>query len=120
MDGSGDLPVRHVVRVDKRGTRTVVSDNIWEHETANDPDAAANAILKVDRRGDISTVAVVPASRVQFTAELEEYYEGLLEGFVADTGTEMNTDIPDCVVGRKFTPAPVPTASRSATYPKRR
>lgn len=169
-DFSGEMPASHVVRTDRHGNRTVVSDDLWQHEMTNDPDAsqrygfvglggscgaalaefqdafpdelqgtpflreytgivesnayqltvarngtiyvadaAANAVLKVDRHGDISTVAVLPTSRITFTAELEAYYEGLLEGFAADTGIELDTDVPDCVVGRKFTPEPVPT-----------
>ena len=163
-DMSGEAPSAYVVKIDKRGRRTVVSDNFWEHEMATNPDAdrrygfvglsgscreeleafqaafppevqgipflleytgivesntyqltvakngtiyvadaAANAILKVNRRGDISTVAVLPASTVTFTTELEDYYEQLLEGSVPDT------DVPDCLVGRKFTHEPVPT-----------
>lgn len=169
-DFGGEMPTSHVVKIDKRGERTVVSDNLWAHEMANNPDAgtrygfvglrgscaaqladfeaafpeelqgtpflreytgivesnayqltvakdgtiyvadaAANAILKVNRKGDVSTVAVLPTSKVKFSAELEASYEERLEGFVAETGIEMNTDVPDCVVGRKFTHEPVPT-----------
>lgn len=38
-DYSGDVPTSHVVRTDKRGLREVVSDDFWEHEIANNPDA---------------------------------------------------------------------------------
>lgn len=169
-DFSGEMPVSQVIKIDKRGTRTVVSDNLWAHEMEANPDAgsrygfvglggscaaaltdfeaafppelgdtpflqeysgivesnayqltvakdgtiyvadaAANAILKVNRKGKISTVSVLPASTVKFSAELEAAYEGMLADFVAQTGIEMNTDVPDCVAGRKFTHEPVPT-----------
>lgn len=169
-DFGGEMPVSHVVRIDKFGRRTVVSDNLWEHEMSVNPDAgnrygfvglqgscaaeltafeaafpaelqgmpflqeytgivesnayqltvakdgtiyvadaAANAILKVNRQGDISTVAVLPASQVTFSAQLEDGYEEQLENFVVETGIVMDTDIPDCVVGQQFTHEPVPT-----------
>nr|WP_272950554.1 ScyD/ScyE family protein [Ornithinimicrobium pratense] len=175
-DFGGEMPASHVVKIDKRGERSVVSGNFWEHEMTNNPDAgtrygfvglrgscaaqlaefeaafpeelqgtpflqeytgivesnayqltvaedgtiyvadaAANAILKMNRQGDISAVAVLPASTVQFTAELEEGYQARLEGFVADTGIEMNTDVPDCVVGKTFTPSRCRRTCRSGT-----
>ncbi|PYF96723.1 hypothetical protein SAMN05216184_11814 [Georgenia satyanarayanai] len=63
-------------------------------------DAAANAILKVNERtGRISTVGVVPSSTITFTEDLEAYVEGQFGG----------ADLPDCLVGKRFTPEPVPT-----------
>lgn len=39
-DFSGELPTSHIVRTSPRGTRTVVSENLWAHEVANNPDAS--------------------------------------------------------------------------------
>jgi hypothetical protein len=62
-------------------------------------DAAANAILKVNERtGRISTVGVIPSSTITFTEEVEAYVESQIPG-----------DMPDCVVGKRYTPEPVPT-----------
>lgn len=64
-------------------------------------DAAMNAVLKVNERtGRISTVAVVPATTITFTAELEAALESQLPEGV---------EVPDCVVGKRYTPEPVPT-----------
>lgn len=152
-DFSGEVPTSHIVRTEN-GVRTVVSDDLWAHEIANNPDrsqrygitnargscldqltafeetagfpivnyrgiveshayqlevhdgtiyvadAAANAVLKVDEAtGAISTVAVLPGKTIKFTAELEAALEGQLGGM----------DIPDCIVGKRFTAEPVPT-----------
>lgn len=170
-DFSGEVPDVHVAMIDKRGNHSIVSDNLWEHEIANNPDAgasygfvglggscadqlaaleagfpeelaevpflqeyggivesnpyqlvvdhdgtiyvadaAANAVVEVDRRtGAISTVSVIPATPIQFTEELEAMYEGYLEQAAAELEIEMDTDVPDCLVGQTFTPEPVPT-----------
>ena len=153
-------PVSHVVRLDRDGERTVVSDDFWAHETENNPDAgqtygfrglddecaedvaafedevenrarmplplnedpgivesnayqltvhhgtiyvadaAANAILAVDEdTGEISTVAVLPASAITFSAEAQAYVEEMVGGL----------EMPDCVIGESYTPEPVPT-----------
>ncbi|WP_324652891.1 ScyD/ScyE family protein [Georgenia sp. H159] len=64
-------------------------------------DAAMNAVLKVDEQtGEISTVAVLPATTITFTAELEAALESMLPP---------GADVPDCVVGASYTPEPVPT-----------
>ncbi len=152
-DYTGEVPTSHIVRTEN-GVRTVVSDDLWAHEIANNPDrsqrygitnargscldqltafeetagfpivnyrgiveshayqlevhdgtiyvadAAANAVLKVDEAtGAISTVAVLPGKTIKFTAELEAALEGQLGGM----------DIPDCIVGKRFTAEPVPT-----------
>lgn len=55
-------------------------------------DAAANAVLKVDRRGRISTVAVLPGIPLEITAELAAMF-----------------GIPDCAVGHDYLFEPVPT-----------
>ncbi|MFC6451388.1 ScyD/ScyE family protein [Cellulomonas gelida] len=55
-------------------------------------DAGANAILSVDRRGTVRTVAVLPPLEVTVTAE------------AADT-----FGLPDCVVGESYGFEPVPT-----------
>lgn len=55
-------------------------------------DAGANAILSVDHRGKIRTVAVLPPVKVTVTAEMAA-------GF----------GMPDCVVGATFALDPVPT-----------
>jgi hypothetical protein len=63
-------------------------------------DAAANAILKVDERtGKIRTVAVIPATPIKITASNKAAIEAGL-GLPA---------LPDCVIGQKYTPEPVPT-----------
>lgn len=67
-------------------------------------DAAANAVLSVDRRTeDISTVAVLPSSPITFDKDLKAHLEGLL----ADAG--MTVKVPKCVVGEEYVPEPVPT-----------
>lgn len=64
-------------------------------------DAAMNAVLKVDEQtGEISTVAVIPATTITFTAELKAALEASLPP---------GAGIPDCVVGESYTPEPVPT-----------
>lgn len=55
-------------------------------------DAGANAVLKVDHRGRVSTVAVLPPTPVEVTAEIA----GAL-------------GLPDCVVGHQYNLEPVPT-----------
>lgn len=55
-------------------------------------DAGANAILSVDHRGKVRTVAVLPPVKVKVTAEM-----------AAGVG------LPDCVVGATFALDPVPT-----------
>jgi hypothetical protein len=55
-------------------------------------DAGANAVLKVDHRGRVSTVAVLPPTPVEVTAEIA----GPL-------------GMPDCVVGHEYNLEPVPT-----------
>lgn len=153
-------PVSQVIRLDRDGDRTVISDDLWAYETENNPDgeqtygfrglddvcaeevaafedevessagmplplneypgivesnayqltvhhgtiyvadAAANAILAVDEEtGDISTVAVLPASEIIFTAEAQAYVEQLVGGL----------EMPDCVIGEPYAPEPVPT-----------
>lgn len=73
-------------------------------------DAAANAVVRVDRAtGAISTVSVLPATPIEFTEELEAMYEGMLEGAAAELEIDFDTEVPDCVVGQTFTPEPVPT-----------
>lgn len=62
-------------------------------------DAAANAVLAVNQStGDISTVAVLPATPITFTQEFNDALEGQLE-----------LDMPDCLIGQEYTPEPVPT-----------
>ena len=62
-------------------------------------DAAANAVLAVDRStGDISTVSVIPATAITFTKEFNDSLEG-----------QLGLDLPDCLVGEQYTPEPVPT-----------
>lgn len=157
-DASGDVPTSHIVKTSKKGKRTIVSDDFWAHEIANNPDsevsygfvglgqecatqlsdweeeagfpglseytgivesnayqlrlnkrgdiyvadAAANAILKVDRRtGDISTVAVLPVFDITFTQDLKSSLEGMLP-----PGLD---PLPDCLVGQDYTPESVPT-----------
>jgi len=148
-------PTTHVVKMTRDGTRTVVSDDLWDYEINRNPDgnqtygfrdlgrgcaaqvaayeapevipdiftayqgivesnayqlevhlgtvyvadAAANAVLKVNEHTKrISTVAAIPASPIRFTDELEEFVEETWGG-----------DFPDCTVGRKYVPEPVPT-----------
>ncbi len=68
-------------------------------------DAAANAVLEVDRRtGEISTVAVLPSTTITFTAELEAALEAMMSESLGE-----EVDLPDCLVGRRYTPEPVPT-----------
>ncbi len=55
-------------------------------------DAGANAVLKVDRRGRVSTVAVLPAASFEVSAELAGAF-----------------GLPDCVVGHRYYLEPVPT-----------
>lgn len=63
-------------------------------------DAAANAILEVNERtGRVTNAHVLPATTITFTEELEAYVEEQFGG----------VDMPDCVVGRRYTPEPVPT-----------
>lgn len=62
-------------------------------------DAAANAVLKVDgRTGKVRTVAVIPTTPVKMTADIHAMLEGALM-----------TDLPDCLIGQKYVPEPVPT-----------
>lgn len=62
-------------------------------------DAAANAVLKVDgKTGKVRTVAVIPATPVTFTAEINAMFEGAF-----------GADLPDCLIGQKYVPEPVPT-----------
>ncbi|WP_168199833.1 ScyD/ScyE family protein [Citricoccus sp. SGAir0253] len=73
-------------------------------------DAAANAILKVNERTKrISTVAVIPATPVRFTAAMETYLEETIEGALQQQGQERDIDMPDCLVGQRYVPEPVPT-----------
>lgn len=39
-DYSGEVPTSHIVRTSKRGHRTVVSDDLWAYEIANNPDSS--------------------------------------------------------------------------------
>lgn len=55
-------------------------------------DAGANALLRVDRRGRISTIAVLPAQPTRITAEMAEA-----------------VGLPDCVVGVTYRFEAVPT-----------
>ncbi|GAA4881136.1 ScyD/ScyE family protein [Serinicoccus chungangensis] len=41
-DLSGQTPTSHVVRTSRDGTRTVVSDDLWQHEIQNNPDAGVS------------------------------------------------------------------------------
>ncbi|WP_298887356.1 ScyD/ScyE family protein [uncultured Serinicoccus sp.] len=41
-DFSGETPTSHVVRTSWDGTRTVVSDDLWQHEIQNNPDAGVS------------------------------------------------------------------------------
>ncbi|WP_338750892.1 ScyD/ScyE family protein [Janibacter alittae] len=151
-------PVSHIIRTSRTGERTVVSDDLWAYEVANNPDgdrtygftdldapcaaelqafqeglpperelpplaeysgiveshayqldvrrgtiyvadAAANAVLAVDEStGDITTVSVLPATPIEFTADVNDGLEG-----------ELGLDLPDCLVGNEYTPEPVPT-----------
>lgn len=64
-------------------------------------DGAGNSVLMVDgRTGDISTVAVVPATTTTFTPEMMRYAE---RNFTRDG------DLPDCLLGRAYTAEPLPT-----------
>lgn len=38
-DFSGETPTSHIVRTSRDGTRKVVSDDLWQHEIQNNPDA---------------------------------------------------------------------------------
>lgn len=56
-------------------------------------DAAGNAILAVDEAtGDVSTVAVLPATPIAFPAEVAAQF-----------------GLPDCIAGTPYVPEPVPT-----------
>lgn len=158
-DFTGEVPTSYIIKTDKKGRRTVVSDDLVAHEMTRNPDAhvtygfrnlrgrcadelreleeeidfpigseypgiveshayqldvhggniyvadaAANAILRVNERtGKISTVSVLPASTITFTAELEAGLEAQMGQSVPDL------DVPDCLVGKRYTPEPVPT-----------
>ncbi len=158
-DFTGEVPTSYIIKTDKKGRRTVVSDDLVAHEMTRNPDAhvtygfrnlrgrcadelreleeeigfpigseyqgiveshayqldvhggniyvadaAANAILRVNERtGKISTVSVLPASTITFTAELEAGLEAQMGEVIPDL------DIPDCLVGKRYTPEPVPT-----------
>lgn len=67
-------------------------------------DAAANAVLSVNRRnGDISTVAVLPSSPITVDEDLRAALEDMLpEG-------EKPVTVPKCIVGEEYVPEPVPT-----------
>lgn len=68
-------------------------------------DAAANAVLAVNgSTGAISTVSVIPATPIEFTADLK----ASLEGELAEPG-ETPLELPNCLVGNQYTPEPVPT-----------
>lgn len=63
-------------------------------------DAAANAILEINERtGRVTRTHVLPATTITFTAELKAWADGQFEGAA----------LPDCVVGKRYTPEPVPT-----------
>lgn len=65
-------------------------------------DAAGNAVLRVDgKTGKVRTVAVIPTTPVKVTPEILAMLEGALM-----------TDLPDCLVGQKYVPEPVPTDVR--------
>lgn len=38
-DFSGEVPTSHIVRTSKNGTRKIVSDDLWQHEIQQNPDA---------------------------------------------------------------------------------
>ncbi|MGW5238267.1 ScyD/ScyE family protein [Monashia sp. NPDC004114] len=63
-------------------------------------DAGMNAVLKVDAKGNVSTVAVMPRQVVTFTQEMAD---GVAEEMQLPPGTL------DCVVGVTYAFEPVPT-----------
>lgn len=82
-----------------------------KHGVTDVADAATNAVLTVNeptKRG--ISVTVVLATMTRFTDVLQEYVETSLEAAVlASTEQEVNVDVPDCLVGSKYIPKPVPT-----------
>lgn len=60
-------------------------------------DAGANALLKVDRRGTISTLAVLPPQPLKVTQE------------IIDASQSSDVPLPDCMLGVTYSFEPVPT-----------
>ena len=92
----------HPYAVTRGGTRT-----IWRDRRYYVADAAANAILEVNRAGVVRTVAVLPPQPLVVS---QEFVDSTNEGLRNDTPPgETPPQLPDCVVGKTFNFEAVPT-----------